>query len=197
VTALYFSIFGLWAYLRFGRTTERDSAMTSAEDQPTSRGGRTQDGTKRDPTWRQTALADSHCGAGCTIADLLTEFSIFWLGLTILGSELYASFLWDFIAAWSIGILFQYFTIKPMRDRTVLRGIWAAAKADTLSILAFQVGMYAWMALVYFKLFPNPHLHPKAAGYWLMMQVAMICGFATAFPVNRQLIKMRWKEAMG
>jgi len=27
-------------------------------------------------------------------------------------------------------------------------------KADTLSILSFQVGMYAWMALVFFKLFP-------------------------------------------
>jgi len=111
--------------------------------------------------------------------------------------ELYASYLWDFVAAWLLGIAFQYFTIKPMRNLSVAGGLWAAIKADTLSILTFQIGMYGWMALVFFKFFPNPHLHPNEPGYWLMMQIAMICGFVTALPVNRLLVKIGWKEAMG
>jgi hypothetical protein len=196
VTALYFSVFGLWAYHRFGRAAQKTSSVYTTKDQARPHKEERQPRAKRDPTWRQTAISDSHCAAGCTIADILTEFSVFGLGLTVFGSELYASFLWDFVTAWALGIVFQYFTIKPMRDLTFLGGIRAAVKADTLSILAFQVGMYGWMSLVYFKLFPNPHLHPNQAGYWLMMQLAMICGFATAFPVNRQLIKMGWKEAM-
>jgi hypothetical protein len=56
--------------------------------------------------------------------------------------------------------------------------------------------MYAWMALVYFVLFPRPHLTPFDVRYWLMMQIAMILGFATSFPMNRLLIGIGWKEAM-
>ena len=84
-----------------------------------------------------------------------------------------------------------------MRNLSVGQGIWAAIKADTLSISAFQIGMYGWMALVFFKWFPGPHLHPNQPSYWLMMQIAMICGFITSLPVNWFLVKIGWKEAMG
>ncbi len=53
------------------------------------------------------------------------------------------------------------------------------------------------MALMFFKFFPQSHLHPNEVAYWLMMQIAMICGFITALPVNRLLVKIGWKEAMG
>ena len=197
VTALYFGVFALWAYFRVGRTLTKD-AMKSM---PAQNMGKAHKGRNRQerssPTGQQSALAATHCGAGCVLADIVTEFTIFGLGAAFLGTELYASYLWDFIAAWSLGIVFQYFTIKPMRNLSVGGGIWAAVKADTLSISAFQIGMYLWMALVFFKLFPQPHLHPNEPTYWLMMQIAMICGFVTSLPVNRFLIKIGWKEAMG
>jgi len=94
------------------------------------------------------------------------------------------------------GIVFQYFSIKPMRNLGPMERIVAAIKADTLSILAFQVGMYAWMALVYFVLFPEQHLKPFDPRYWLMMQIGMICGFATSYPMNWWLIRTGLKEAM-
>lgn len=196
-TSLYFTVFGLWAYFSFGRSAPNESMTDEAKDQPPLHKKEKQAQGKRDPSWKQMALSTSHCGVGCTIADIAAEFSVFGFGLTLFGSELYASFLWDFIAAWALGIVFQYFTIKPMRNLTVLGAIGMAVKADTLSIVAFQVGMYGWMALIYFELFPKPHLHANQAAYWLMMQIAMICGFGTAFPVNRQLIRLGWKEAMG
>jgi hypothetical protein len=83
-----------------------------------------------------------------------------------------------------------------MRHLPVGQGLIVAIKADTLSILAFQVGMYGWMALVHFRLFPHPHLTPFEPQYWLMMQIAMICGYATSFPMNWWLIRAGWKEAM-
>lgn len=193
VTALYFSVFGLWAYFAKGRNMTR-AAEGTRQEKPHKNA---RSGQRRGPTLGQTALATSHCGAGCTLADIVTEFAVFGTGATLFGTELYASYVWDFAAAWLLGVVFQFFTIQPMRQLSVGDGIWAAVKADTLSILAFQVGMYGWMALVYFKLFSHPHLHPNEPGYWLMMQVAMICGFVTALPVNWLLVRTGLKEAMG
>lgn len=196
VTALYFSVFALWAYFRGGRGMTQE-AMRSMPQEEMKEHQKQQEQAKRSPSWMQTALADSHCGAGCVLADIVTEFTVFGVGATLFGTELYASYLWDFIAAWSLGVVFQYFTIKPMRNLSVGEGIKAAIIADTLSISAFQVGMYGWMALVFFKLFPAPHLHPNEPVYWLMMQIAMVCGYVTALPVNWLLVKIGWKEAMG
>ena len=197
VTALYGSVFALWAYFRIGRSMSQNAMRSMTKQQMQQHKQAKKEQARRSPTLVQTALADSHCGAGCTLADIVAEFSVFALGLKLLGTDLYASFVVDFICAWLLGIVFQYFTIKPMRNLSVGGGIWAAIKADTLSIATFQVGMYGFMALVYFKLFPHPHLHPNQAAYWMFMQIAMICGFVTALPVNWLLTKIGWKEAMG
>jgi hypothetical protein len=188
VTALYFSVFAVWAYLVWGRRKTRSAmqamgGMSMTDDGP--------------PTLAQVAVGTSHCGAGCMIADVFSEFGIAAAGLTLLGSVLWAEYAIDFAAAWALGIVFQYFALRPMRKELSSMGVvWAAVKADTLSIAAFQVGMYGWMALVYFKLFAAPHLTAFDPRYWLMMQIGMICGFATAFPMNRLLIGLGLKEKM-
>jgi hypothetical protein len=196
-TSLYFSVFALWAYFVKGRQMAKDAMQGMSQDDMHRHQEQKKKQARKNPTWTMTALSGSHCGAGCTIADIVTEFTVFGVGATFLGLELYANFLWDFIAAWSLGIVFQYFTIKPMRNLSIGEGIWAAIKADTLSIATFQIGMYGFMALVYFKLFPSPHLHVNDPKYWFMMQIAMVCGFGTALPVNWLLVKIGWKEAMG
>jgi hypothetical protein len=191
LTALYLSVFALWAYVRIGRAKPREEQiagqhrhMAHAEG-----GGRI--------TLAQVAVATSHCGAGCVLADLLAEFCIGAAGITLFGLMLWASYVIDFAAAWTLGIAFQYFSIKPMSDLTPGAALVAAIKADTLSIIAFQAGMYAWMAVVFFVLFPEPHhLTPFQPAFWLMMQIAMIFGYATAFPMNRWLVLHGWKEAM-
>ena len=195
VTALYFSVFAVWAYFVVGRKKTR-SAMAAMSGMPM--------GGDKDapPTLVQVMVGTSHCGAGCMIADVACEFWIAAAGITLLGSPLWASYAIDFVAAWTAGIGFQYWAIwgmrgGPMRKKFSVGGaIWAAIKADTFSIAAFQVGMYAWMALVYFKLFHAPHLMAFDPRYWLMMQIAMVCGFATSFPMNRLLMVMGVKEKM-
>ncbi|GAA3758559.1 DUF4396 domain-containing protein [Terriglobus aquaticus] len=196
VTALYFSVFAAWAYFRFGR------AKPKSEPMPMQMGSRQGDGMSEakqppDPNWTQVATGTSHCGAGCMLADLVSEFGIAAAGITLFGSMLWAEYAIDFAAAWALGIVFQYFALRPMRHDLSAGGvILAAIKADTLSILCFQVGMYAWMALTYFVFFPAPHITPFQPGYWLMMQIAMIFGFLTSYPMNRWLIRHGLKEAM-
>jgi hypothetical protein len=185
VTALYFSVFAVWAYYKLGRPRSRDADSNGGMDMG-----------KQPLRASQVALGTSHCGAGCMIADVVCEFGIAAAGLTLIGSVLWAEYAIDFAAAWALGIVFQYFAIKPMGNMSAGQALFAAVKADTLSILAFQVGMYAWMALVYFKLYPGPHLTAFQPAYWLMMQAGMICGFLTSFPMNWLLIRLGLKEAM-
>jgi len=102
----------------------------------------------------------------------------------------------DFLLAWSIGIIFQYFTIAPMRGLSFGKGVMEAIRVDTLSIVTFEIGLFAWMALTYFVFFPGPHLKPTDPVFWFMMQVGMILGFFTAYPANRFLLVKDWKEKM-
>ena len=152
---------------------------------------------KQQPTLVDATVSATHCGAGCVLGDIMSEFAVFASGAMILGSMLLASFTWDFVAAWSLGIAFQYFTIVPMRHLSPREGLIAAIKADTLSIIAFQVGMYGWMLLVKFCLAPQAPMRADEVSYWLMMQIAMICGFITSIPMNWWLLKIGWKESMS
>jgi hypothetical protein len=196
-TALYGSVFALWFYWRKGRAAREQAAHHSMHGHMGH--GDKQAGEHsqaKTPTPAQVTLATSHCGAGCALADICVEFAVFGFALTLFGSSLWASFVYDFIAAWGLGIVFQYYSIKPMRDISAGGALLAAIKADTLSILSFQIGMYAWMAVVHFWLFSSPHLEANQPEYWLMMQVAMLLGFATAWPMNRFLVSAGVKEAM-
>ncbi|MDE1160816.1 MAG: DUF4396 domain-containing protein [Acidobacteriaceae bacterium] len=189
LTALYFSVLALPAYFLLGRKRAHSHRQDHSEMQMPSHGA------KPKLTFASVATGTSHCGAGCTVADVLSEFALASTGLVLFGSALLTSFTLDFIAAWVIGIAFQYFAIRPMRQElSTAQVIVAAMKADTLSILAFQIGMYAWMAWAHSKLIPGiTAFDPR---FWLSMQAAMICGFATSLPMNAWLIRLGLKEAM-
>lgn len=147
------------------------------------------------PTALQNAIAVFHCGAGCSIGDLVAGSLVPTLGLSFAG-EFASKLVLDFLFAWILGIVFQYATIVPMRGLSFGKGILAAIRADTLSIVLFEIGMFGWMAVSYFLLFPRPHLDPGMAVFWFMMQIAMVAGFFTAFPANAWLIRKGWKEKM-
>jgi hypothetical protein len=101
----------------------------------------------------------------------------------------------DYLFAHAFGIAFQYFTIAPMRHLSVGQGLWAAVKADTLSLTAWQVGMYGWMAVAVFLIFGH-ELGKTDPVFWFMMQVAMLFGFLTFYPVNWWLLTAGLKEKM-
>lgn len=82
-----------------------------------------------------------------------------------------------------------------MRDIGKIKGVRAAIKADALSILAFQLGLFLGM-WIYQDVIFSPGLPKTTATYWMMMQLAMILGFFTAMPVNAWLVRIGWKEKM-
>jgi hypothetical protein len=86
-----------------------------------------------------------------------------------------------------------------MRGLSFGAGIVAAIKADTLSLTAWQIGMYGFMAFAYFYIFRiaiGAELRTDTVEFWFMMQIAMIFGFLTAYPVNWWLIRIGIKEKM-
>lgn len=178
VTALYFGPLAVLGYRAWGRLA--------------AEGGHHQE----KPGYAATAVGVSHCGAGCSIGDVIAEFAIFGVGATILGLPLVAEYAGDYLAAVALGIVFQYFAIAPMRELSVGKGLLEAAKADILSLTSFEVGLFGWMALMFFVFFPRPHLTPADPAYWFLMQIGMVAGFFTAWPVNVWLIRRGIKEAM-
>jgi hypothetical protein len=147
------------------------------------------------PTWFQNSVAVFHCGAGCSLGDMAAESLCSALALTFAG-EFGSKLILDFAFAYVLGIAFQYFSIVPMRGLSFGKGLVASLRADTISIGLFEIGMFAWMAITYFWLFPSPHLNPGMAVFWFMMQIAMVAGFFTALPANSWLIRKGWKEKM-
>ena len=68
-------------------------------------------------------------------------------------------------------------------------------RADALSLIAFEVGLFGWMIFVQLVAFPA-HLEPVSATFWFMMQIGMALGFLTAYPVNWWLVSAGLKERM-
>ena len=191
MTALFASVLGLLGYMAVGR----NKTMSGA------------DGEIQSSFAVAVGKGTTHCGAGCTLGDIVAEWLavIFppiavWLGWgSIFADKIFAVWVLDFLFAFGFGVAFQYFTIKPMRDLSARDGLVAALKADSLSLTCWQIGMYGFMAVAHFYLFGDVlkvPLEVPTVEFWFMMQIAMLVGFATAYPANWWLIRRGIKERM-
>ncbi len=186
VTALFGSVLVLGLYVAYGRGGGHDENA---------------------PFPVSVATGALHCGSGCTLGDIFAEWLAFLVPAvavafgyhSLFGDKMFAVWVLDYLFAYAFGIVFQYFSIAPMRGLGLADGLWAAVKADTLSLTAWQIGMYGFMALANLWALPALFgLRPgvDSAEYWFVMQLAMICGFVTAYPVNWWLIRAGVKERM-
>ncbi|SER33289.1 protein of unknown function [Faunimonas pinastri] len=212
LTALFGSVIWLAFYFAWGRgmTRERHQAMQRQQERKKREGSDPDGGMDmgtQPPFPVMVAKGASHCGAGCTLGDIVAEWLAFGIPAvavafgwhSLFDEKTFAVWILDYIVAFLLGVIFQYFTIKPMRDLSVGQGIVQALKADVLSISAWQIGMYGFMAIAQFA-WLNPAYGHKAEvnspEFWFVMQVAMLCGFVTSYPVNWFLLKAGVKEKM-
>ena len=148
-----------------------------------------------------------HCGSGCTLGDIIAEWLAFfvpviaiWLGYQTLFSEkMFAVWILDYIFAFVLRHRLPIFHHRADAKPLGREGLKAAVKADTLSLTAWQVGMYGFMAIAQFYLFRTLlglRLEVDTFEFWFMMQIAMMAGFITAYPVNWWLIRRGLKEEM-
>jgi Domain of unknown function (DUF4396) len=172
ITALYFGPFAIWAYYAMGRRASK-------------------------PFWQSVAVGGTHCGAGCTLGDIIAEFALFTIvGASIAGwARLGLAYAADFALAYILGVAFQYFAIAPMRGEWGRKSLVAAIQADTLSLTAFEIGLFGWMAITQMALF-RPGLQANQWSFWFLMQIGMVLGYFTAFAVNWWLIARGIKERM-
>ncbi|NUU07276.1 DUF4396 domain-containing protein [Leifsonia sp. C5G2] len=191
VSMLFGGALWLALYWRTGRGTPR---------------GRHPDDRQK-PMRTAVATGTNHCGAGCALGDLIAEWLAFLVpAVAVLGGygwffedKMFAVWVIDFVLAFGIGIVFQYFAIAPMRGLGVKRGIIEALKADAASITAWQVGMFGLMAIIQLLLFPlwfGGRAPVDSPEFWFAMQWAMLAGFATSYPVNWVLVSKGVKERM-
>lgn len=201
ITGLYAGPLALWGYRTYGRLARHEvahAAMQRDEEMPHK---------KLTSFPAKVGKGATHCGAGCTLGDIIAEWLVFlvpavavWFGYESLFSErIFAVWIVDYIFAFVLGVGFQYATIVPMRRLSPGKGLVEAVKADTLSLTSWQVGMYGFMALMHFWLFGailGVKLEISMVEFWASMQIAMVCGFLTSYPVNWWLIRKGIKEAM-
>lgn len=189
---LYFPLFGIWFYYRIGRMkTNMDTHMPMDMEMDE---GFEHTSNKKKPFWQSVFLSTSHCSSGCALGDIIGAPLVFALGWTILGHALFADYVVEFVLAYLLGIAFQYFGMGCHHDNPK-RALKDAIKADTLSLVAFEIGMFGWMAIVHYQPFATVP-QPNSAVFWFMMQLAMILGFCTSYPMNWYLVKVGIKHGM-
>ena len=201
ITALFGTGWILWQYFAYGRLATREKARVAKErkeDPPNKR---------LTPFPIMVANGALHCGSGCTLGDICAEWLAFGIPAiavafgwhSLFSEKIFAVWILDYLLAYGFGIVFQYFTIAPMRGLSFGQGLLAAIKADTLSLTAWQIGMYGFMAVAYFVIFQSmlgTRLQTDSVEFWFMMQIAMLCGFVTSYPVNWWLVRRGIKEKM-
>jgi len=187
ITALYFGPAALWGYFKSGLKMAKHPHLRLRRENLAEPDALTRE---------QVTLATTHCGAGCALGDIVSEWLVFAMALTFAGGEFPTRLTMDLLLGWAFGIVFQYSTIVPMRRLSFGKGLFQAIRADTLAIIAFEIGLFAWMTFGHYVLFRRPHLQPTEAAFWFMMQIGMIVGFFTSYPANIFLLKTGWKEKM-
>jgi hypothetical protein len=63
-------------------------------------------------------------------------------------------------------------------------------------VLGFEVGLFGWMAVAQYVNW-EPPLPIDSSSHWFMMQIGMMLGFVTSWPVNRWLLRRGIKEPMA
>ena len=201
LTALFGTVWILWQYYAYGRLAShrRMHASMERDEEPPSK--------RFTPFPVVVANGALHCGSGCVVGDICAEWLVFAVPAvavafgwhSVFSDKIFAVWIVDYLFAYAFGIVFQYFTIAPMRGLPFGEGIVAAIKADTLSLTAWQIGMYGFMAVAYFAIFQHgfgTRLQTDSYEFWFMMQIAMMFGFLTTYPVNWWLIRRGIKEEM-
>ncbi|QKJ68188.1 DUF4396 domain-containing protein [Deefgea piscis] len=146
------------------------------------------------PFWQSITAGTLHCGAGCSLADLIGPWLFAATPFLLWGSPVFGEWALSYLLALAIGVTFQYGGLIGMVPETGAALWWRALKVDSLSLTSWQIGMYGWMAIAIFVLI-GP-MSPTEPIFWFMMQIAMACGFITAYPMNWFLVKAGIKTAM-
>lgn len=160
VTALYLGPFALWAYARHGRRNSGTSGHGAAP---------------------ATVAFGLPGGAASVLAHIVGVPLVAVTGWTIAGLDMWAMI--AVIAVVALALLFAFEYSSRAAASAALGApvtVGTAAVVALVTILAFDVGMVGWMVVLHLG-----SLMPPAddVGFVFLMQVGVVIGLATAYPV--------------
>lgn len=164
ITAIYFGPLAILAYYRWGR--------------PQSKRWEERNGKTSGRSLRATAvLATIPGGTASFLGHLVAVPLVVLLELTIAGRGIWPMIILIAVFALPLLFAFEYLSLGE--------GLGAALLTAAVAILAFDLGMGAAMIFVNFVLmFP-----PTEIAFWFIMQLGLILGSVTAYPVVLRLIR--------
>jgi hypothetical protein len=172
VAALFLGPVAIWAYNRGGMT---DPARPNSG--PSDHGEAA-----------QTIAGGAPGGAAATVGHFIGVPLVVASGLTIAGTNLWVLII--VIAALAIGLLFdfEYVAVSGTPRRVGKRNVGVMLITATLTVLAFDIGMGGWMLLMHFGNFmPSP----TDVRFFFLMQVGLVLGLVTAYPMVKALLRRR------
>jgi len=104
INALWAGVIGLWVYWKLGRMGPGSALpamkMPGMNMKATGKPAR--------PFWQSVVTGTLHCGAGCSLADLVGPFVFHALPFAVAGSMVFGEWTLDYILALGAGVTFQY-----------------------------------------------------------------------------------------
>ncbi len=141
-------------------------------------------------TWRQVLGSTMHCAAGD--------------GIGIIAGAAIGAFLrfppWgEFVLEYTLGFgfgwaFFQAFAMRDMAGGSYLRSLKETFIPELVSMNVLMAGMIVTMKLLMPAI--EGATDPLRPGFWFVMSMAMIVGFAVAYPVNWWLVTNNMKHGM-
>lgn len=164
-SALYLGPVAIALYLRHGR--EAGKGQTSPDTAP-------------------TVVSGLPGGSASAVAHLIGVPLVLASGLTIAGIDLWVMII--VIGVVAIVLLAVHERTAGGGHRTARTSVGAAVGIAVITVLAFDIGMVGWMLLLHY----NAFMPPATDGtFWFLMQIGVLVGLATGYPVVKWLATTR------
>ena len=158
ITGLYFPVAGIWFYFKLGRKDRKkhDHAHDSSEHMHHSHEDHHEHHHSKKPFGKVFCIYDP-------LQQRVLGRRFNWRtnrifnGMDDCRKRTFADYVVEFILAYIAGIAFQYYGMS-MKDNGSKDELKNAVKADTWSLIAFEIGMFGWMALSHYVFL---HRHPN------------------------------------
>ena len=179
ISALYLGPFGLWAYNRWGKSGTHSQAGRAARSEQDLHG--------------QVITGSTPGGAAATLGHFIGVPLVVASGLTIAGTNLWVMIIFIALLAIALLFIFEYFFASSAKHASAGRKAGAALLTATITVLAFDIGMGGWMLLMHFGNFMPA---PTDISFFFLMQIGLVLGLLTAYPVVRMLLQHRVKTVV-
>ncbi|WP_323792644.1 DUF4396 domain-containing protein, partial [Nocardioides sp.] len=185
-SALYLAPFAVALYARRGR-----ASRVAPTGQHTAQATHEPDEARAHAT-SGTALALLSGGGASAVAHLVAVPLVISIGWTIAGMDMWPMIL--VIAVLAIAMVALYVRVTGAHaDSAGTVTIGAAVVAAVITVSAFDVGMVGWMVLLHL----NNLMPPASEGtFWFLMQLGVVVGLLTGYPVVRWLLRREEQSAL-